>query len=107
WRPCSGFSSTWSGRRVTVRSAPIRPRHRGSADLRQNEPMADRVTEQITIAADIDVVRDVLLDFDRYPDWASDLKSVEVLDTDDEGRGLEVRFRAAAMGRSTSYVLRY
>lgn len=69
--------------------------------------MADRVTEQITIAADIDVVRDVLLDFDRYPDWASDLKSVEVLDTDDEGRGLEVRFRAAAMGRSTSYVLRY
>lgn len=69
--------------------------------------MADRVTEQTTIAAEVDVVRDVLLDFDRYPDWATDLKSVEVLSTDDEGRGLEVRFRAAAMGRSTSYVLRY
>lgn len=69
--------------------------------------MADRVTEQTTIAADPAVVREVLLDFPSYPEWAKDLKSVEVLRTDAEGRGLEVRFRAAAMGRSTSYVLRY
>lgn len=69
--------------------------------------MADRVTEQTTIAAEPAVVREVLLDFPSYPQWAKDLKSVEVLRTDDEGRGLEVRFRAAAMGRSTSYVLRY
>lgn len=69
--------------------------------------MADHVTEQITVAADPGVVREVLLDFPSYPEWARDLKSVEVLSTDAEGRGLEVRFRAAAMGRSTSYVLRY
>jgi len=69
--------------------------------------MADRVTEQTTIAATPDAVRDVLLDFPSYPEWAKDLKSVEVLSRDDEGRGLEVRYRAAAMGRSTSYVLRY
>lgn len=69
--------------------------------------MTDRVTEQTTIAASPEVVRAVLLDFPRYPEWAKDLKEVEVLTTDDVGRGTEVRFRAAGMGRSTSYVLRY
>jgi hypothetical protein len=69
--------------------------------------MSDRVSETITIAAPPDAVLAILLDFPRYPEWAPDLKSVEVLDRDDQGRGTEVRFRAAGMGRSTSYVLRY
>ncbi|MCU1356269.1 MAG: cyclase/dehydrase [Acidimicrobiales bacterium] len=69
--------------------------------------MADRVTETTTIAAPPEVIREVLLDFARYPEWATDLKSVEVLDQDDEGQAREVRFRAAGMGRSTSYTLRY
>jgi hypothetical protein len=33
--------------------------------------------------------------------------NVEVLATDDQGRATEVRFRAAGMGRSTSYTLAY
>jgi len=49
----------------------------------------------------------VLLDFDAYPTWARDLKGVTVDERDDQGRGKEVTFRAAAMGRSTSYTLRY
>lgn len=69
--------------------------------------MADSVTEHTTIAAPPEAVREVLLDFPAYPEWAKDLKAVEVLDTDEEGRALEVRFRAAAMGRSTQYTLRY
>ena len=69
--------------------------------------MADRVTEHITIEAPPQVVHEVLLDLPRYPEWAPDLKAVEVLESDDEGRPLEVRFRAAGMGRSTSYTLRY
>lgn len=69
--------------------------------------MADRVTEHITIDATPAVVREVLLDFPRYPEWAKDLKEVTVTATDDEGRGSEVRYRAAGMGRSTSYTLRY
>jgi hypothetical protein len=36
-----------------------------------------------------------------------DLKQVEVLERDDTGRGTRVAFRAAAMGRSTSYTLAY
>ena len=69
--------------------------------------MTDRVTEQTTIAAPPEVVRAVLLDFPAYPEWAKDLKAADVLATDDDGNPLDVRFRAAAMGRSTSYTLRY
>ncbi len=69
--------------------------------------MSDRVTETTTIAAPPDVVLDILLDFPRYPEWVKDLKSVEVLARDTQGRGTEVRFRAAGMGRSTQYILRY
>ncbi|MGH9021162.1 MAG: SRPBCC family protein, partial [Acidimicrobiales bacterium] len=39
--------------------------------------------------------------------WAVDLKRVDVLERDADGRGLEVEFRAAAFGRSATYTLRY
>src|SRR5881296_2762672 len=69
--------------------------------------MADQASQTAIIAASPQRLFDVVLDFDRYTDWIRDLKSVEVLARDDAGRGVEVRYRAAAMGRSTSYTLRY
>ncbi len=69
--------------------------------------MADQATQTIEIAAPPDRVFEVLLDLDHYPTWARDLKGVTVESRDAEGRGYEVTFRAAAMGRSTSYTLRY
>ncbi|MET0902291.1 MAG: SRPBCC family protein [Acidimicrobiales bacterium] len=69
--------------------------------------MAVEATETIEIAAPADRIMAVLLDFDAYPTWAKDLKGVTVDTTDDDGRAREVTFRAAAMGRSTSYTLRY
>lgn len=69
--------------------------------------MADSVAEQTTIDASIDQCLAVLLDFGTYPEWARDLKEATVLDRDEQGRGSEVRFRAAGMGYSTSYTLRY
>ena len=69
--------------------------------------MADSVTEHTTIEASRDDCLEVLLDFERYPEWAKDLKEVTVLERDAAGRGVEVRFRAAGMGYSTSYTLRY
>lgn len=69
--------------------------------------MADQATQRATIAASPERVYDVLTDFERYPRWARDLKQVTVVRKDDEGRALEVQYRAAAMGRSTSYTLRY
>jgi ribosome-associated toxin RatA of RatAB toxin-antitoxin module len=49
----------------------------------------------------------VVVDFTAYPSWVADLKSVTVLSSDDQGRALEVEFRAAAFGRSSTYVLGY
>jgi uncharacterized membrane protein len=50
---------------------------------------------------------DVAADFERYPEWAADIKSVAVLERDQQDRGVRVRYRAAAFGRSTSYTLQY
>jgi len=69
--------------------------------------MADSVAEQTTIDATIEQCLAVLLDFASYPQWARDLKEATVIERDAEGRGVEVRFRAAGMGYSTSYTLRY
>ena len=73
----------------------------------QTAAMADVARQEAVIAAPVDELWAVLVDFERYPSWAADLKQVEVLERDDEGRGVEVLYRAAAMGRSTTYVLRY
>jgi uncharacterized membrane protein len=73
----------------------------------QTAPMAEQATETMEIAAPPERIVDVLLDFEQYPTWARDLKGVTVETRDAEGRGTEVTFRAAAMGRSTSYTLRY
>jgi ribosome-associated toxin RatA of RatAB toxin-antitoxin module len=61
----------------------------------------------MTIAASPQQLFDVVTDFDHYTDWIRDLKSVEVVRRDDDGRAIEVQYRAAAMGRSTSYTLQY
>ena len=69
--------------------------------------MADQATEQMVIAAPPARLFDIVTDFERYPEWAADVKHVEVLERDGQGRGTRVAFRAAAMGRSTSYTLAY
>jgi ribosome-associated toxin RatA of RatAB toxin-antitoxin module len=54
-----------------------------------------------------EAVYGVVTDFANYANWVSDLKKIEVLERDSEGRPLEIEFRAAAFGRSTTYTLRY
>ena len=69
--------------------------------------MTDQATERTHIAAPLEDVWAVLVDYERYVEWANDIKSVTVLERDDEGRGARVTFRAGAFGRSTSYTLAY
>jgi hypothetical protein len=69
--------------------------------------MADSATQTMEIAASPERILGILLDFESYPTWARDLKGVTVESRDEQGRGQEVTFRAAAMGRSTSYTLSY
>ena len=69
--------------------------------------MADKATERLTIAAPPQRCFDVAVDFERYPEWAADIKEAKVLERDAEGRGTQVAYRAAAMGKSTRYTLGY
>ncbi|GIR34712.1 MAG: hypothetical protein CM15mP49_00970 [Actinomycetota bacterium] len=69
--------------------------------------MSDHATQRKIINATPQQCFDVITDFKSYPEWAEDVKSVSVLAEDESGLGGDVRFRAAAMGRSTTYTLRY
>ena len=69
--------------------------------------MTDEATQQIHIDAPPEHCYAVAIDFERYPEWAADIKSVEVIDRDEQGRGTTVRFRAGALGQSTTYTLSY
>ena len=69
--------------------------------------MSDQAIQRATIHASPERCFAVASEFARYPDWAHDVKQATVLTSDDTGRAGEVEFRAAAMGRSSTYVLRY
>jgi uncharacterized membrane protein len=69
--------------------------------------MAETATETITIDAPHERVWQIAVDLESYPTWAHDIKDVVIRATDDEGRPLEVEFRASALGRSTHYTLKY
>ena len=69
--------------------------------------MAEQATEHMVVAAPPEQCFAVVSDVERYPEWAADIKEVIVQSRDAEGRPLEVTFRAAAFGRSSSYTLAY
>ena len=69
--------------------------------------MSDHAAERTEIDASPEACFAVAIDFASYTEWASDIKEVEIVAHDDTGRGGDVAYRVAAMGRSTSYTLRY
>jgi ribosome-associated toxin RatA of RatAB toxin-antitoxin module len=84
--------------------APPRP----VLDDREEAPdVADQATEQMSVAAPPERCFDVAADLEHYPEWAADIKEIEIKERDAQGRAQLVTFRAAAFGRSTSYTLAY
>ncbi|MGB8861510.1 MAG: SRPBCC family protein [Ilumatobacteraceae bacterium] len=69
--------------------------------------MAETASQTITIAAAPERVWAIAVDFERYPEWAKDVKDVIVRHRDADGRPDEVEYRASALGRSTHYTLAY
>ncbi len=67
----------------------------------------DKTIETAVIGASPQECFAIASDFANYPEWASDIKSVEIIEQDKAGRGTRVAFRAAAFGRSASYTLHY
>ena len=69
--------------------------------------MLDEATETRVIGASPERCFEIAVDVENYGQWTADLKDAEVLERDEAGRPVLVEFRAAAMGRSTTYALRY
>ena len=69
--------------------------------------MAETASQTTTIAAAPERVWAIATDFERYPEWAKDVKDVIVRGRDEQGRPVEVEYRASALGRSTHYTLAY
>lgn len=69
--------------------------------------MVEFSTRQMLVNASPSDCFEVVVDFEGYPQWAPDIKEARVLRRDDSGVGGLVAFRAAAMGRSVTYTLKY
>ena len=75
--------------------------------VRNNGDMADTAKQTTVISASPGRCFQVATEFERYPEWAKDVKEAVVLERDALGRGTKVEFRASALGRSTHYTLGY
>ncbi|MEO6879355.1 MAG: SRPBCC family protein [Mycobacteriaceae bacterium] len=69
--------------------------------------MSGQTTQSIVVLAAMDKVMDVIADFAAYPQWAGSVKSAEVLETTEDGRGSHVRFRLDAGVVKDVYELAY
>ncbi|MBW3562043.1 MAG: SRPBCC family protein [Actinobacteria bacterium] len=69
--------------------------------------MAERASEERLIDAPADRIMEVIVDYESYPDWADNIREVEVRQTDDEGRGTVVWYRVDARVMEITYSLAY
>lgn len=63
--------------------------------------------QSIEVSAEPQHVYDVALDLEAYPDWASGVKAVTILEEDEHGRPLKVDFDVDVMVKEISYTLVY
>jgi carbon monoxide dehydrogenase subunit G len=69
--------------------------------------MADGTSSSLTVAAPRGTVLGVIADFARYPDWATGIRSAEVVEDGADGLAHRVRFSLDAGPIKDSYVLAY
>ena len=69
--------------------------------------MADRVKDSIDVAATTDQIFEVATDFEAYPEWNSNIKRVEIKETDEEGRATLVFYEVDAKVKKVTYTLGY
>jgi hypothetical protein len=69
--------------------------------------MADKTSSTMMIQAPRPVIMAVIADFSAYPEWASGVRSAEILQTGPDGRAERVRFTIDAGVIKDSYVLGY
>lgn len=63
--------------------------------------------QSIEVSAAPQLVYEVALDLEAYPEWAIGVKQVDVLEEDEHGRPIRADFRADAMVKEIAYTLVY
>ena len=69
--------------------------------------MADSTESSIVIDAAPGAILDVIADFDRYPEWAGQVKKVALISEDGDGWADQVEFTLSAGAIKDAYVLEY
>ncbi len=69
--------------------------------------MAEQANERISVKATPARCFEVVIDFEQYPEWARDVKQATIVSRDEAGRGSQVEYRAAGLGKSFHYTLQY
>jgi carbon monoxide dehydrogenase subunit G len=69
--------------------------------------MADKTSSSLVIGADRQSVMGIIADFGRYPDWATGVRSADVVEESADGHARQVRFTLDAGPIKDSYVLAY
>lgn len=69
--------------------------------------MAEGTFQTLEIDASAEALYDVAADVASYPDWASGVKEVEVLESDSDGRVDRARFVVEGFVKEIEYVLKY
>lgn len=69
--------------------------------------MAEETFQTLEIDATPEILYDIAADVGSYPEWASAVKEVQILERDAEGRVDRARFVLAAFVKEIEYVLRY
>lgn len=63
--------------------------------------------QSIEVSAPPQLIYEVALDLERYPDWITGVKEVEIHEEDEFGRPVRVSFVADAMIKEIAYTLNY
>ncbi len=69
--------------------------------------MADQTQGSIDIDADPKAIMAVIKDYEAYPEWAGQIKKVEVRQRDDGERGKQVYYEVSQGPMKADYVLEY
>ena len=69
--------------------------------------MTERAFERTIIRESAARIFEIITDYANYPQWATNVKDVDVRRIDEDGHAGLVAYRAAAMGRSAAYTLEY
>jgi ribosome-associated toxin RatA of RatAB toxin-antitoxin module len=69
--------------------------------------MGEKVSDDITVAASIDTVWNVITDVGAYPEWTDGVEETQVLATTVEGYPHQAHFRVDAKVSEVSYTIQY